>query len=157
MMPTVRSLQVRYMKKNILLIDDNKYLLDVFVIRLAMSLRNCRVLTARNGKQGIEVLRSARVEFVLTDLDMPEMDGYEFAERCREEFPEVPVFAMTNECSPGVRERLRSLGIGECIEKPFLVEEVTHRLIRLLKGEKTETEREIPAAGPYVLSIIPNN
>jgi two-component system chemotaxis response regulator CheY len=145
------------MKKNILLIDDNKYLLDVFVIRFAMSLRNYRVLTARNGKQGIEILRSAHVEFVLTDLDMPEMDGYQFVEHCREHFPQVPVFVMSNECSLQVNERLRRLGITECIEKPFLVEEVTHRVLSRLKGEKTEPVRELAGpAGAYLLSIIPN-
>lgn len=145
------------MKKNILLIDDNKYLLDVFVIRLAMTLRNYRVLTARNGKQGLEVLKSTQVEFVLTDLDMPEMDGYQFVEYCREHFPQVPVFAMSNECSHGVSERLRALGITECIEKPFLVEEVTHRIMRRLTGDQhgPAHERTVPA-GTYLLSIIPN-
>lgn len=145
------------MKKNILLIDDNKYLLDVFVIRLTMSLRNYRVLTARNGKQGIEILKSSRVEFVLTDLDMPEMDGFQFAEYAQEHFPAVPVFAMSNECSRAVNERLRTLGITECIEKPFLVEEVTHKITRRLKGEKAEPLHELTApTGAYLLSIIPN-
>ena len=145
------------MKKNILLIDDNKYLLDVFVIRLTMSLRNYRILTARNGKQGIEILKSMRVEFVLTDLDMPEMDGFQFAEYAQQHFPAVPVFAMSNECSPAVNDRLMALGITECIEKPFLVEEVTHKIMRRLKGEKAEPVHELTApTGAYLLSIIPN-
>ncbi len=124
------------MKKNILLIDDNKYLLDVFVIRLSMHLKNYKIMTARNGKKGIEILRSARVDFVLTDLDMPEMDGYEFIEQALRHFPDIPVYAMSNDCSPGVVRRLRMLGIMECIEKPFLVEEVTHKIIANLKEEK---------------------
>ena len=53
---------------------------------LPCRLRNYRILTARNGKQGIEILKSTRVDFVLTDLDMPEMDGYQFIEYCREAF-----------------------------------------------------------------------
>ncbi len=124
------------MKKNILLIDDNKYLLDVFVIRLSMSLKNHRILTARNGRKGIEILKSNRVEFVLTDLDMPEMDGYEFIAYAHAHFPVVPVYAMSIDCSAGVSDRLRSLGIAECIEKPFLVEEVTSKIIGRLKEEK---------------------
>jgi CheY-like chemotaxis protein len=124
------------MKKNILLIDDNKYLLDVFVIRLSMHLKNYKIMTARNGKKGIEILRSARVDFVLTDLDMPEMDGYQFIEQALRHFPDIPVYAMSSDCSPGVAKRLRVLGIMDCIEKPFLVEEVTHRIIAKLKDEK---------------------
>lgn len=146
------------MKKNILLIDDNKYLLDVFVIRLAMSLKNHKVLTARNGKKGIEILKSTQVDFVLTDLDMPEMDGYQFIEYAREHFPSVPVYAMSNDCSPDVGERLRSLGIAECIEKPFLVEEVMHRIVSRAKDERAAAAapRLMGGNGVYVLSPVPN-
>lgn len=147
------------MKKNILLIDDNKYLLDVFVIRLSMHLRNYKILTARNGKTGIEILKSAPVEFVLTDLEMPEMDGYQFIEHALQHFPAIPVYAMSNDCSPGVTERLRKLGIAECIEKPFLVEEVTRKIIARLVGEKgagCHDRREDSFPDGFQLSIIPN-
>lgn len=147
------------MKKNILLIDDNKYLLDVFVIRLTMSLRNCKILTARNGKRGIEILKTARVDFVLTDLDMPEMDGYQFIEYAQKHFPAIPVFAMSNDCSFEAGERLRALGITECIEKPFLVEEVTHKIMKRLKDEKAGLRNEHQPVGSneaYLLSIIPS-
>jgi DNA-binding NtrC family response regulator len=124
------------MKKNILLIDDNKYLLDVFVIRLSMCLKNYRILTARNGRKGVEILNSSPVDFVLTDLDMPEMDGYDFIAYAQKHYPAVPVYAMSSDCSAAVADRLQILGIAECIEKPFLVEEVMHKIIRRLKGER---------------------
>ncbi len=147
------------MKKNILLIDDNKYLLDVFVIRLTMCLKNHKILTARNGKQGIEILKSTRVDFVLTDLDMPEMNGYQFIEYTRRHFPSVPVYAMSNDCTPGVGERLREFGITECIEKPFLVEEVMHKILRRVKGEKLpagsrKDNQPVPGENQYLLSGI---
>src|SRR5574337_695136 len=122
------------MKKNILLIDDNKYLLDVFVIRLSMCLKNYRILTAQNGRKGVAVLNSSPVDFALTDLDMPEMDGYDFIAYARKHFPSVPVYAMSSDCTEVVAGRLRSLGITECIEKPFLVEEVMHKIIRGPQG-----------------------
>ncbi len=149
------------MKKNILLIDDNKYLLDVFVIRLGMSLKNYRILTARNGRKGIEILKSSQVDFVLTDLDMPEMDGFQFIAYAQEHFPAVPVYAMSSDCSPGVADRLRSLGIPECIEKPFLVEEVTHKIIGgRLKGERQtgpqQDQWQADVLDGFALSSIPN-
>ena len=124
------------MKKNILLIDDNKYLLDVFVIRLTMYLKNYKILTARSGKGGIDILKSLSVAFVLTDLDMPEMDGYQFIEYAKQHHPATPVFAMSNDCSSAIARRLKALGVTDCIEKPFLVEEVTHRIVKLLEGKK---------------------
>ncbi len=143
------------MKKHILLIDDNKYLLDVFVIRLTMALRKCKVLTARNGKQGIEIMKTARVDLVLTDLDMPEMDGYQFIEYAKQHFPEVPVYAMSNDCSVDCGTRLKALGITECIEKPFLVEEVTHRILKRLKGDKPAADVKT-TADAFLLNVIPN-
>ncbi len=129
------------MKKNILLIDDNKYLLDVFVIRLTMCLYNYRILTARDARRGIDILESVPIEFVLTDLDMPEIDGYQFIEYAKKHYPSIPVYAMSNNNSPEVTERLRSLGVADCIEKPFLVEEVTCRVMNGLKERLTVVNR----------------
>lgn len=149
------------MKKNILLIDDNKYLLDVFVIRISMCLKNHKILTARNGKQGIEILKSTIIDFVLTDLDMPEMDGYQFIEYAQQHFPSIPVYAMSNDCSVEVGRRLQQFGISECIEKPFLVEEVTHKIVKRLKAVKAADESRndnqlIPSNEAYLLSSISN-
>lgn len=130
------------MKKTVLLIDDNKYLLDIFVIRLTMHQKNCRILTARNAKEGIEILRSTPVEFALIDLDKPEMDGFWFIEEAKQQFPAVPVFAMTNSCSAEIGERLRAHGITDCIEKPFLVEEVAYRIANRLKASLAALGRE---------------
>jgi DNA-binding NtrC family response regulator len=134
------------MKKTILLIDDNKYLLDIFVIRFTRCLRNYKILTARNGQQGIEILKTAPVALVLVDLDMPEMDGYQFIEHAMKHHPSIPVFAMSNNCSAQVADRLHLLGVTECIEKPLLIEEVTRSIANQLKretglaGMKSETQ-----------------
>lgn len=148
------------MKKKILLIDDNKYLLDVFVIRLTLLLKNYKILTARTGKQGIEILKCTPVDFVLTDLDMPEMDGYQFIEYARQHFPSIPVYAMSNDCSPEVGRRLGSLGIAQCIEKPFLVEEVALKIKNRLKTEKTAAavvdNQVLSGSEAYLLGIISN-
>ncbi len=130
------------MKKNILLIDNNKYLLDVFVIRLTMCLHNYRVLTARNARQGIEIMKSAPIEFALTDLDVPAIDGYHFVEYAKKHYPAVPVYAMSNNCSPELVERLRLLGFADCIEKPFLIEEVTYRIMNRLKDSIAAVKRD---------------
>ena len=138
------------MKKTVLLIDDNKYLLDIFVIRLSMHQKNCTILTARDAQEGIEILRSTPVEFALIDLDKPEMDGFRFIEYAKGHYPETPVLAMTNSCSAETTERLRGHGITDCIEKPFLVEEVAHRIAKSIR-ERFATlgrERGLAAVGP---------
>ena len=62
---------------NILLIDDNIQLLEVLAaVHRDGPLQDCNILTARNGAEGIALIDSMPVALILTDLDMPVMDGY---------------------------------------------------------------------------------
>jgi DNA-binding NtrC family response regulator len=80
-------------------------------------------------------LKTAPVALVLVDLDMPEVDGYQFIEYAMKRHPAIPVFVMSNNCSAQEADRLRSLGVAECIEKPFLIEDVTRSIANQLKRE----------------------
>ncbi|HEY6011352.1 MAG TPA: response regulator [Nitrospirota bacterium] len=114
--------------KTILVLDDNKFILDVLSISLRTFLKDFTVLTASNGASGVELLKARNIDMILTDLDMPIMDGYTFIEHAREIRPEAPVFAMTGACTPNIEGRLRSLGVRWCIEKPFQIDELTRRI-----------------------------
>ncbi len=119
--------------KTILVLDDNKYILDVLALSLRTFLKDCTVLTASNGASGVELLKARKVDLILTDLDMPIMNGYVFIEHAREIQPDAPVCVMTGDCPPHVAERLRALGVRWCIEKPFNFDELTHRISEELK------------------------
>jgi len=105
--------------KNILVLDDNKHILEALSANLCRYLKNCNIMTASDGINGTAILSSTAVDLVLTDLDIPVEDGFQFIERTRKAYPGIPVCVMTGNCAPQFRERLRALGVQRHIQKPF--------------------------------------
>ncbi len=109
--------------KNILLIDDDLSLLKTLGEELS-SYEAWNILTAENGKQGADIIATYPVDLVVTDLNMPEMDGYELLALIREKWPTMPVIVMTADDSNEAGQRLRSLGIEHFISKPYRLSEL---------------------------------
>jgi CheY-like chemotaxis protein len=114
--------------KNILVVDDNAFVAEVLAVSLNLFIRDCRVMTAENGAEAVEVLGRERVDLVLTDLQMPVMNGYELIKYCREHHPRLLLAAMTGDCSPDVLKRLLALGVSACFEKPFDYDQVAQQV-----------------------------
>lgn len=105
--------------KNILLVDDNRDFLTGLSMNLCVYLKNCNILTAGNGRQALEIMESIPVDLIVTDLEMPFMDGYELVESVKKKHPSLPVFATTASSAPEAEKRLASMGASRCLEKPF--------------------------------------
>ena len=131
----------RYNGKNILVLDDNKFILEALSGMLKRYLKDCTVLTASTSVKGAEILRSMPIDLILTDLDLRPDDGYLFIENTRSSYPGIPLCVMTGGCAPHVQERLQRLGISRYIEKPFPVEHlaamISEELRRPEKEERT--------------------
>jgi twitching motility two-component system response regulator PilG len=118
--------------KNILLVDDNNYVLEALALTLNDHARGYAILKAKSGREAADILEQKPVALVLTDLEMPVMNGYQLIEYKNRLHPSIPLLAMTCDASPVVVERLRSLGITRCIEKPFDYEEMTRLIMESL-------------------------
>jgi CheY-like chemotaxis protein len=101
---------------------------------LAECLKNCTIVVACNGKEAEQITASSRIDFVITDLNMPGMDGYEFISRTRVNHPDLPILVMTGKKTPEVEQRLQALGIPRCLEKPFYVRDIVPRILDELAG-----------------------
>jgi CheY-like chemotaxis protein len=110
--------------KNILVLDDNKDILESVSTRLPQYVQGCTVISASDGAQGEAILRSHAIDLVITDLSMPVMDGFMLIEHAKNRYPAVLICVMTANCSPEAINRLRSMGVGRWIEKPFKVEKL---------------------------------
>jgi signal transduction histidine kinase/CheY-like chemotaxis protein len=79
--------------KHILIVDDNRVQLNV----LSKQMRSWKMLpvTAGSGKEALEILLKNTFDLVLTDMNMPEMDGIQLAKLMREKYPAVPVIGMS--------------------------------------------------------------
>ncbi len=105
--------------KTILLVDDDKYLLELLSMSLSSYLKNYTIMTAADGENAVKLLESMPVDYVVTDLQMPVMDGYGLIQRAKKNYPSVPVAVMTGNHTPEVEKRVRLLGAARCFRKPF--------------------------------------
>ncbi len=105
---------------SLLLLDDEP--MNIFVIlKFLDEFDNIHVTTADNGKKGLGEFSRNDYDIVLTDINMPIMDGYELARHIREDFDkpkrDVVIVALTAELAP--QEKLRAAGIDDYLMKPF--------------------------------------
>jgi CheY-like chemotaxis protein len=140
---------------NILIIDDNVSLLRSLASAVGTQLKNCHILTARNGREGIAMIDSHPIALILTDLNMPVVDGYGVIAHRNTSCPQVPVFVMSGDLDPEVRERLCELHISGCIEKPFSFEQIMELFAYELNDVAIDTARDKrPTLLPAVNSMV---
>ena len=105
--------------KNVLIVDDEKPFLLSVTDGLAAYAKDFAVLTAINGKEAIKVLGATGVNLVVTDLRMPNMDGFELLAHMSGNYPDIPVIVMTAYGTPEIEERLQKMGTFHYLEKPL--------------------------------------
>ena len=93
-----------------------------------------RVVTAKDGVEAISVLQDHRPDIILLDVEMPRMDGYEFARHVRNDpdVARVPIIMVTSRVSEKHRSRAIEIGVNDYLGKPYqereLLEAVQHQL-----------------------------
>lgn len=107
------------MKKTILTVDDAPTMRKV--IALALTGAGHEVIEAEDGLSALQVLRSRTVHLIITDVNMPRMDGIEFTRQARAmpQFQKTPILLLTTESDPTVKARGRDAGATGWLVKPF--------------------------------------
>lgn len=118
--------------RTILLIDDERNFLKSLADALKDYVEDWNIVTAENGKQGVEVFESQPVDIIVTDLKMPVMDGFELLSYVRRKAPRIPVIVMTAGGCADVDERLDAIGSAWCLRKPFKISEMASTISRQL-------------------------
>jgi len=96
---------------------------------------------ASNGKVGVDILKknAALYDFVLMDIQMPEMDGYEATSVIRNELGlKIPIIAMTASALKGEREHCTEAGMNDFVPKPFVIDELLYVIRKLVKTPLAE-------------------
>ena len=119
------------MNRTILIVDDD----HEFRRLLSLSLRTrWKVITASNGKEALEVFKSHSVDLLLSDVQMPELDGIGLLKAVRSSLQVRPsVVIMSGACDYTPEEILR-LGADAFLAKPFTSEALLNQLQRLLRA-----------------------
>ena len=115
------------MSFNILIVDDSNSMRAVIKKVITMSgfqMDHC--LEASNGKQALELLADSWVDVILSDINMPEMNGLELLDQLRtnDTLREIPVIMITTEGSDERMKEAFARGAKGFIKKPFLPEEI---------------------------------
>jgi signal transduction histidine kinase/HAMP domain-containing protein/CheY-like chemotaxis protein len=121
--------------KQVLVIDDDTR--NVFAITSTLELAGMAVTQAPDGRKGIEQLLSAgRVDLVLMDVMMPELDGYATMSAIRKmpAFARLPIIAVTARAMPGDKEKSIAAGASDYVTKPVDTEELLSRIERWISA-----------------------
>ena len=107
------------MRKDILVIDDSPLILSMLGDML--ELLGFRATRASSGQQGCELLAAGPFDLVITDLNMPGMDGVEFARRARqlENGRSVPIMMLSGDGDQSRIDEARASGVSVFLAKPF--------------------------------------
>jgi two-component system, sensor histidine kinase and response regulator len=105
--------------ETILVVEDDAALLDG--LRDILELSGYRVVTARNGAQGLLALEQHRPDLIVSDINMPRMDGYQFygQVRAHPEWVSLPFIFLTAKGEKADIRRGKMLGVDDYITKPF--------------------------------------
>jgi two-component system chemotaxis response regulator CheY len=93
------------------------------------------VVTAENGLDAIEKLATETINLILTDLNMPYMDGIEFVKTIKSDInlSQIPILMVTTESDPEEKERALSAGANGYMVKPVTADDISKNIKRIMK------------------------
>ncbi len=123
------------MKPVVLYIEDNPD--NMLLIERVLRARNCELVQAAHGYTGLEYAKKNKPDLILLDINLPDIDGYEIAQRLRED-PEtslIPIVAVTANALKGDAENAIAAGCDAYISKPINVRELWENIRGFLELE----------------------
>ena len=118
-----------------LIVDDSSVMRKIVERSLRLAgLEPLVVFEAGSGSEGVELLKVQQVDLILSDINMPSMDGLEFLRKLRAQnlAPGVPVVMITTESSMEFVQQAIQAGAQGYIRKPFTADQVKERVLPLL-------------------------
>lgn len=138
----------------ILVVDDEDALCNL--LQISLQRQNYRVIIAHNGREALEVIASKKVDLVLLDVMMPEMDGFTACIEMRKR-TDVPIVLLTALNRPDDIVHGFSLGADDYITKPFTFREVEVRLQAILRRMTWNQERAAKQQVVQVQDVVVND
>ena len=123
------------MIKTVLFVDDDPILCMSILRYVQKHIDDFTLVTAENGIEALALLARETVSLVVSDLQMPEMDGFELLTRMSGQYPEIPVIILTAFHSADTRQRGLSAGAVGFIEKPIDVSDLAARISEALDDQ----------------------
>ena len=116
-------------KKTVLFVDDEEIVLKVGSLMLQKL--GYSVLAVSNGDRAIEILKENKVAFVLLDMQMPGINGFEIYHQIKKIQPEVKIILASGYIGDQSEERSKSIGFDGFIQKPFNLEQLSKKIEKI--------------------------
>ena len=122
--------------RGVLVVEDSEN--SAAMLEIAFSrIPNVHVLMAPTAVEALRILHNGlEIQAIVTDLNMPRMDGYELIRRVREDrkFAAIPIIVISADTDPATPERISAMGVDAFFPKPFSPAQVCRKLEEILDG-----------------------
>lgn len=125
----------------ILIIEDNENLARIYKSMLTKNYFD--VFITSDGQQALDLLEKIYVDLIITDVMMPNIDGFEFASLMRDAGLEVPILMITARDSLDDKKRGFKLGVDDYMVKPIDLDEMVLRVEALLRRAKIAHTKQL--------------
>ena len=125
------------MAYNILLVDDSETVRAVLMKTLNLAqIPLGEIFMAGNGIEALEILKENWVDLVVTDLNMPEMTGFELIDAMKKDnlMKTIPVVVVTTEGSSTRIDELKQKGVKGYVRKPFTPEQIREMISKVMEA-----------------------
>jgi two-component system cell cycle response regulator DivK len=106
------------------------------LVRRVLEAEGYQLVDAANASQAMKFLKENKIDLILMDINMPEMDGYALTTQIKSvsEYAKIPIVAMTANVMRGDRERSLEAGCDGYIQKPIDIDLLTQQVERFLRS-----------------------
>ena len=119
----------------ILVVDDDPNSRDI--LKRLLTLSGYEVETVISGKEAVKRLKRSKFNLVLTDLDMPDMDGITLLSHVKSQYPDIPVIMVTGRASGESRNEALEVGADGLLSKPYTEDQ----LLAIVSESLTEKKK----------------
>lgn len=113
----------------ILIIDDE--IRVATLLAESVTLQGHEAMVAPSGEEGLALVDQRNPDAIFLDIVMPGMSGLDVLRRIRQTHGAIPVIVITGQASSAQIDEARSLGVTDCIEKPFVLRHLNAGLAKL--------------------------
>lgn len=120
--------------KKVLIVDDDAVSRGLLSRVMKPYAQDFEILTAQNGEEAAYLMTEHPIDLIISDLEMPVMDGFQLLEYVDKNYPGTPVFIMTAFGSEELEKRVLALGAFRYLEKPLNMDVLTDAVFEQLNA-----------------------
>lgn len=140
------------MKTRLLIIDDHQLVLDG-LSAIVKDLKTIELIgTASNGRDALTLIEALNPDLVISDIDMPVMNGIQLTETMKRKFPHIKLMLLTMHNEPSLVYKLMDLGVDGYLLKNADRGELLTGILKMRKSESFFPEKEIPRSNNSTIS-----